>query len=153
VSPPGDVRVPDPLFPDRESLFGVLEVDPHPARVLAVEEPVLIAPLGFQVEASEREPERVIRQRNRVDAPALRANGKQADVPAPDAPTPAGAGAESQEIQADERTRFALHANHGAVGPYRTVGRYYQTRENRRRCLFRPRLTVAMLQRTCDGLR
>jgi len=48
-----DIGVTDPLPANREYLFGFLGADAHAASVLAIEEPVLIAPLRFEIQTAE----------------------------------------------------------------------------------------------------
>jgi hypothetical protein len=76
VPPPRQVRISDLFALDREDVFRINEIDTHPAGVLAVEKPVILLPLGFEVESAEREPETIVRERDRVDASGLRVDGQ-----------------------------------------------------------------------------
>jgi hypothetical protein len=58
--PARDVRIANPLLADRENLLGLVEIDAPAACVLAIEQPMLVAPLGLEVEAPERKPEAFI---------------------------------------------------------------------------------------------
>jgi hypothetical protein len=66
------------LFADRVDFFSINKIDAHPAGVLAVEQPVLVLPLRFQIEPAEREPEAIVREGNRVDAAAKSARSRSA---------------------------------------------------------------------------
>jgi hypothetical protein len=57
VPSPCHVRVADLLVLDHDDLGRILDVDSRPARVLVIEEKVVVLPLRLEIETAEGEPE------------------------------------------------------------------------------------------------
>ena len=99
----GDVRIAKDVVLDRDDLGRALDVDAHPAGVLAIKEVVVFLPLRFELQAPQGEPEGFVWEGDGVDAPALRMNRQQPPLDVEVTPLGIDDPAAAKAIAEDER--------------------------------------------------